>query len=60
MWALIKYVIFGGTVDTEIYQTRISTCNSCKYLKNEQCGICGCYIKRKAKWTTESCPKNKW
>jgi hypothetical protein len=60
IWALIKYVMFGGTVNSDVYHNRTSTCYSCEYLDNAQCSLCGCYIKRKAKWTTESCPKNKW
>jgi hypothetical protein len=60
IWALIKYILVGERVNTVIYQTRLNTCKLCEYLKNRQCSLCGCYIKKKAKWSTESCPKNKW
>jgi uncharacterized protein (DUF2141 family) len=60
IWALIKYVLIGERVSKEEYQTRLTLCYSCEHLKNTQCEICGCYVKKKAKWSTESCPKNKW
>lgn len=60
VWALVKYILVGGRVSQEVYKDRLDICNSCEYLKGTQCGICGCYVKVKAKWTTENCPKNKW
>jgi len=62
IWALIKYIFVGRTVSNEIYHKRLDVCFSCKELikSNNSCGICGCYVKQKAKWSTENCPKNKW
>jgi len=62
IWALTKYIFIGRTVNAHIYKDRLDKCNSCKYLvlENNTCGICGCYINQKAKWSTETCPKNKW
>ena len=60
IWALTKYIFTGRAVDSNIYKIRLENCYSCKYLSNEVCSICGCYVKKKAKWTTEHCPKNKW
>lgn len=60
IWALIKYMIFGDPVSAQIYQHRLSTCSTCEHLNNNSCNICGCYVKKKAKWSTEDCPKNKW
>lgn len=60
MWALIKYVLFGSTVNTEVYQNRLSKCNSCVHLKDTVCDLCECIVKQKAKWSTESCPKKEW
>ena len=58
--ALVKYLLWGERVDNETYDKRISLCISCEYLKNKKCGICGCYVKKKAKWSSEDCPENKW
>ena len=58
--ALFRYIIFGGTVTSEVYEHRINLCNACEYNENSRCTICTCYVKKKAKWTTEICPKNKW
>lgn len=60
IWALIKYILVGGKVNQEVYKDRLKHCYSCEYLDDKQCGICGCYVNVKAKWTTEECPKNKW
>jgi hypothetical protein len=60
VYALIKYIFTGTSVNASVYRERLSICNTCSHLKNDQCNICGCYVKRKAKWSTESCPKNKW
>lgn len=60
IYALIKYIFIGGSVSTQLYNDRILLCNSCEYMSNDKCSLCGCYVKKKAKWTTEHCPKNKW
>ncbi len=58
--ALFKYVIWGDQVTSDKYNNRISICNQCSDKCGSKCCICGCYINKKAKWSTESCPKNKW
>lgn len=58
--ALIKFIISGETVNDHIYNKRLSICSSCKYKCGTKCCVCGCYLKKKAKWSTENCPKNKW
>lgn len=60
IWALIKYIFVGERVNQHIYKKRLDQCYSCEHLSNTKCGVCGCYVKQKAKWSTESCPKNKW
>ncbi len=60
IWALFKYALVGKTVSSAIYDKRITVCESCEHLTNNQCNLCGCYVKKKAKWSTERCPKNKW
>ena len=49
-------------VDTSTYYDRIHTCSRCPELDliELECTVCGCPIEIKAKWKTESCPKNKW
>lgn len=58
--ALFKYIIWGDQVTSDKYNNRISICNQCSDKCGNKCCICGCYLKKKAKWSTESCPKNKW
>ncbi len=60
LWALIKYIFIGNKVSNKVHKDRLSICYSCSYLSNTTCSICGCYVKKKTKWSTESCPKNKW
>jgi len=58
--ALFKYIVWGDQVTSDKYNSRISICNQCSDKCGSKCCICGCYLKKKAKWSTESCPKNKW
>ena len=60
MLALFKYMIWGDRVSVDKYNTRMAICNSCTHRCGAKCGVCGCYLTKKAKWSTESCPKNKW
>lgn len=49
-------------VDEVTFYDRVHTCTRCDkfdYIEYE-CSVCGCPIETKAKWKTESCPKNKW
>ena len=61
--ALIKHAANGFTVvSNALYISRVSTCLECPKYKPEDdtCGICGCYIDKKALWDSESCPEDKW
>lgn len=58
--ALFKYVIWGDTASDKVFNSRIKICEECRDRCGKTCCICGCYLNKKAKWTTESCPKNKW
>lgn len=60
IWALVKFIIIGGRVSKDEYKSRLTTCHSCEHLDDKSCGLCGCYVNLKAKWSTEDCPKNKW
>ena len=58
--ALIKYIIWGDQVTADKYNSRIAICDTCSDKCGKTCCICGCYLHKKAKWSTEECPKNKW
>jgi len=58
--ALVKYLIWGDRVSTEVQNSRLSICNSCSDLCGKKCCVCGCYVNKKTQWSTEACPKNKW
>ncbi len=58
--ALIKYIFTGSQVDQREYNMRLTICSNCKDRCEKKCCICGCYLSKKAQWSTESCPKNKW
>jgi len=42
------------------YAERLSVCSGCEYEKRGKCLECGCYLKIKAWWKSEDCPKEKW
>ena len=60
---LIRYII-GGTpnVSDKQYELRLKTCNGCEHLfeRDRRCGLCGCWVDKKAKWATASCPDKRW
>ena len=60
--AIIRYIIFGKRSPIDTYIDRLTICKSCNYFDNEKwtCKICGCYLDKKAKMSTENCPENKW
>ena len=58
--ALFKYIIWGDQVTTDKYNNRMAICEQCTSRCGNKCCICGCYLNKKAKWSTESCPQNKW
>ncbi len=58
--SLIRYWLYGEPVTFEKYVERLIECHNCEYREEDLCGKCGCFLHKKARWTTESCPKNKW
>lgn len=61
--ALFKHAKNGfKVVPNATYIRRVSTCLECPKYKAEDdtCGVCGCYIDKKALWDSESCPDNRW
>lgn len=50
------------TVDSEIFEKRMSICKSCPFFNSEQvrCDKCGCFLNVKASWNSEKCPVDKW
>jgi hypothetical protein len=58
--ALITYLLWGEQVSFEDYVNRLIECHNCEDRKSDICGNCGCILHKKAKWSTEGCPKNKW
>lgn len=58
--ALIKYIFIGNRVDHTVHNTRLEICSNCEDRCGKKCCVCGCYLNKKTKWSTESCPKNKW
>jgi len=62
--AIFRYAIYGHFKKTsfEEYSRRLDKCAECRYLNEEKwtCGICGCYLVKKAKWSTETCPAEEW
>ena len=50
----------GKNVTDEKYKKRITICDKCPELGVDTCGVCGCNVTKKAKWSTEKCPLGKW
>lgn len=63
--AVTRHAIDGGKkVEEQIYQQRLEVCRRC-----DSCDLdrivcremnCGCYLRRKARWRSENCPREKW
>lgn len=50
-------------VDDKEYARRLAICKSCpQWRKGWICAVCGCLLKVKARWASESCPLDppKW
>jgi len=60
--ALWRYILYGKRTTFEIYCLRLNCCSYCRHFKEENwtCGICGCFVVKKAKMDTEACPERKW
>ena len=60
--ALWKYILYGKRVSFKTYVQRLTACSRCPYLNIEKwtCDVCGCYVDKKNKMSTEKCPKGVW
>ena len=47
-------------VTKEEYEDRMKICKSCDNLVLGGCNICFCFMPLKAKFSSSSCPINKW
>jgi hypothetical protein len=49
-------------VSKEVQQERLSICHECEYYdpNQERCKHCGCFLEQKTKFSSGSCPINKW
>ncbi len=43
-------------VSQEIYERRLSLCNSCEHLTDGMCRLCGCYVELRAALRVRKCP----
>tara|TARA_R110002020_G_scaffold118530_2_gene270809 strand:+ start:297 stop:584 length:288 start_codon:yes stop_codon:yes gene_type:complete len=56
---LTKYIKEGApNVTPTEYVERLKECGTCEHLikKSMRCGLCGCLLQHKAKWSTTDCP----
>lgn len=64
--AMWRYIWFGHQVSFNEYVSRLDKCCKCDYFGSDTnadrwiCKYCGCYLTKKAKMSTEKCPKDKW
>lgn len=60
--ALWRYILYGHRVSFGEYCERLDKCRVCEKFNdvNWTCGVCGCFLTKKAKMDTESCPDGKW
>jgi hypothetical protein len=61
--AVTKHVLDGMSECTEKeFDARIEICKSCDQFDaaSFRCNDCGCFLRTKAKWKTQSCPLGKW
>jgi hypothetical protein len=60
--ALWRYIWYGEKVTFDQFTYRMEICKNCPDVKKDNwtCGICGCYLDKKLKMSTEKCPKGKW
>lgn len=60
--AIVKYIRFGKRTTIDDYIKRLTICKGCNNFDSKRwsCRKCGCYLDKKAKMTTESCPDGIW
>ena len=60
--ALWRYKMYGERVFFWKFCDRLCKCKTCDKFQehNWTCGVCGCYVTKKAQMSTENCPEYKW
>jgi hypothetical protein len=63
--AVVRHVADGcATVPTEVYEARLAICGACPACDTAAFVCrdpgCGCYLRIKARWASEDCPRRKW
>ena len=59
--AAVRHAADGMTeVASEQQAARLAVCQTCPYAANNRCGVCGCFLSKKAAWRSEDCPLEKW
>jgi len=52
------------SVSDKVYETRLEECRNCEFCDQQHMVClkpeCGCFVKVKARWASESCPLGKW
>lgn len=49
-------------VSNEVYNTRMSICNTCEFFRKDdkRCSKCGCFMEAKTRFKRTFCPVGKW
>lgn len=52
----------GVLVSEDVYNSRMSICNSCEFFRAEdkRCSQCGCFMETKTRFKKTYCPIHKW
>lgn len=52
----------GLLVTDEVYNTRMSICQSCEFFRQDdkRCSQCGCFMEVKSKFKKTYCPVHRW
>ena len=55
-----KDMILKQYVDEETAEKRIEICLKCPHIHGNRCGLCGCFMRKKAALRSSNCPIGKW
>jgi hypothetical protein len=61
-WAATKFAVNAALfrpvfVSPAEYSLRLTSCWFCdRFVYPDECGVCGCYVTKKARLATEACP----
>lgn len=60
--AIVEHLVSGmKKADSNLYKKRIELCMACPaFLPSGRCQECGCFMKAKASWLEQKCPRGKW